>query len=112
MGETVRVLARYVKVYNRRLRQAVRYHRGDLIAVEDLEPMALTQLLLTMGPRDGSKTLKRLIAEHGFEWEQRDADGKADWREPAWFASQMIPAVEFYARHKQPRGADGRFEKE
>ena len=110
--EQIRVLARYVKVYNRRLGQSVRYHRGDLIATEDLDPGTLTKLFMTMGPRDGSKTLKRLIQEHGEEWEARDTDGKQDWREPAWFSSTIIPAVEFHNRHKQARDAHGRFEKE
>lgn len=112
MPSHVRVLARYVKVFNRRLRQAVRYHRGDTIPVDDLEPGVLAHLLATFGPRDGSKALGRLLDEHGAHWEARDKDGRKDWQEPDWFKSQIIPAVEFVHHHKQPRDAHGRFEKE
>ena len=95
--EKVRVLAKYVKVHNRRLNRAVRYVRGDVFAVEDLEPAAMQQLFETYGPRDGRGQLRKLIAEHGAAWRARDTSGKMDWREPAWFQSGMIPAVDFVA---------------
>ena len=109
----IRVLARYVKVYNRRLGHAVRYNRGDTFDADELEPNVLGQLRMTMGPRDGSKALKRLINEHGREWSAREtATDKIDWKEPAWFKSQLIPAVEVIHLVKEPRDKRGRFTKE
>ena len=107
----LRVLAKFIEVYNRRIGGTVRYERGDVIVADDFEPSVVHHLFLTLGPRDGSDAVNRLIEEHGREWTRREADGKQDWREPAWFRSRLIPAVEEYNPHAHlpPRDEHGRF---
>ena len=117
----LKVFARFITTHNRRLGSAVTYRRGDVIQTEDLEPQVLQHLVGVLLPRGGSKSLKKLIEEHGKEFEARDSDGKKDWKEPAWFKSSLYPAVDFVSskthvpkvhHHLPPRDEHGRFEKE
>ena len=88
----------------------VTLRRGDVVYAEDHPPDKIRHMLQTFttrNPRD--KALKRLIAEHGREWDSAPLAGKLEFRHPLWFAKVLMPGADFVPSHTPLRDPRGRF---
>ena len=97
-----RVLAKYVKLTRHSPLhpggEVVRYVRGDVFDGDDHNLAAVCGLCDTYCPTDGSEALGRLIQDDAGKIEDESPKRKRskveEYKEPAWFRRQVIPAIE------------------
>lgn len=91
----VKVLARYVKLKRHDLPGGtVKYVRGDTFEADDHDTASVASLMSSYGPRDGSTALNKLISECSHQYEGKSKEEKKAFSPPAWYKSQLYPAIE------------------